>query len=367
MKYMVSNNKFQIFKSKIWYWIIVPLIFLINSYCLSQDTSKSVDTLKITKKADTTTVQKFIFSDNKYQYLNQIKPDTITRKRFLWYPVKNFDEIFDYLPGYNLRYMEVGQINQLTFQQLDNHNTAVLRNGRPINDLIDGSIDLNLLSRNEVSDIELTNGFGNSIYNYSNVINVVDRQHFQKRPFTELAFWLDRYSNEFLDTYFSKNFFDWFNFNLGLTKHSSDGKYKNSDFDKWLGRFHFNFAPSKKFNLFLYSYYSRIQRGLNEGIDPDTVDVENKEEMFNAVTAIVRNSDAYEIKERCDIDAGAMLLAGKSSFTKLQMYVSNSFRKYRDEENRPNPNGFTIKDNLHWLNYGGKLQQIFNFRIAKSV
>ncbi|HEY3250014.1 MAG TPA: Plug domain-containing protein, partial [Ignavibacteria bacterium] len=345
--------------------ILIIVLLFFNNNGFAQDTTKAIDTLKFKKKADTITVQKFIFSENKYSYLNQINPDTIARKRFLWYPLKNFDDIFNYLPGYYLKYMDVGQINQLTFNQLDNYNTGVLRNGRPINDLIDGSIDLNLLSRNEISEMELTNGYGNSVYNYPNLVNVIERQHFQRRPYTELAFWQDRYTNEFLDAYFSQNFADWINFNFGITKHSYDGKYKNSDFDKWLGRFHLNLAPSKSLNFFIYTYYSRIQRGLNEGINPDTVDITNKEIMFNPTTAVVKNSDAYEIKERFDIDAGAVFQKG-ISFTKLQSYVSNSFRKYRDEENRLNPNGIFIKDNMHWINYGAKLQQIFNFRLAKD-
>ena len=63
--------------------------------------------------------------------------------------------------------------------------------------------------------------------------------------------------------------------------------------------------------------------------------------MFNPALAVVKNSDAYEIKERFDIDGGAIYKKG-ISYTKLQLYVSNSFRKYRDEENRPNPNGIRI-------------------------
>jgi hypothetical protein len=59
--------------------------------------------------------------------------------------------------------MDIGQVNQISFNQLDHHYTALMRNGRPLNDLLDGSIDFNLLSRNEIEEIELTNGFGNCL------------------------------------------------------------------------------------------------------------------------------------------------------------------------------------------------------------
>ena len=341
--------------------IIFIILFsgIISSISYSQDsTKKKIDTLG--------NPLNFIVSENKYSYLNQVNPDTITRKRFLWHPLKSFDDIFSFLPGYYLRSKDIGQINQLTFNQLNENNTGVLRNGRPINDMIDGSIDLNLLSRNEIAEIELSNGYGNSSYNYLNTVNIIQRQQFQYRPYTELAFWLDRYGNEYIDANFSQNFFKGFNFNFGVTKNSADHKYVNSDFDKWLGRFNFNYAPSKSLNFFLYTNYSKIQRGLNEGIKADSVDITNKEIMFNPTLAVVNNSDAYEIKERFDIDGGALFQKG-ISYTKLQLYVSNSFRKYRDEENRPNPNGITIKFNRHWINYGVKLQEILNFKLLKKL
>lgn len=345
--------------NKLRYIVIFFAYFILINYSFAQDSTK--------KKIDTTYKPlKFIMSESKYKYLNQMTPDTITRKRLLWYPIKNFDELFNYLPGYYLKYKDVGQVNTLQFNLLDPSYTAVLRHGRPINDPW-GGFDLNLLSRNEIAELELTNGFGNILYDYSNVINIIDRQMFQFRPYTEISFFQDRYENLYLDANYHQNFFRNFNFNMGITKHSYDGHYVNSDFDKWLGRFNFNFAASNKLNFFLYSNYAKIQRGLNGGIDGDTVDITNKTIMFDRTKAIVKNSDAYEIKERFDIDAGAVFLAGKISYTKLHLFETNSFTRDRDEENRPNPNGIYYKNNYQWIDYGIRLQQVFNFSLWKKV
>jgi len=343
-----------------WFFLKLFIILVLSiNYSFSQDTLKT--------KTDTTRKpQTFILSENKYKYLNGTNPDTVTRMRFLWYPLKNFDDLFNYLPGYYLKYMNVGQINQLNFNQLSPSYTAVLRHGRPINDEIDGSIDLNLLSRNEIDEVELTNGFGSFLYNYSNGINIIQRQIFQNRPYTEISFYQDRTENLYLDANYHQNIFRNFNFNFGITKHSYDGFYTNSDFDKWLGRFNLNFAASSKLNFFAYINYAKIQRGLNEGLNPDTVNLGSKDAVFNP-DAAVRNSDAYEKKERFDIDAGSVFLIRKNSYTKLQLFVSNSFREYRDEENRPNPNGIFIQDNNHWINYGANIQQVFNFRLDKNI
>lgn len=342
------------------------IFFFLSSYSVfTQDTTKPVERQPV--KQDTTFIQNFIMADNSHQYLNKTSPDTLTRKRFLWYPTKSLEDVFNYLPGYYLFYMDVGQLNPLTYNQLNRYNNGVLRNGRPINDIIDISVDWNLFSRNEISEIELSNGYGNNVYGYANTINIIQRQLFQFRPYTEISYYQDRYENLYFDGNFHQNLFETVNFNFGITKHSYDGHYTNSDFDKWLGRFNLTFAPSSKVNFFAYVNYANIKKGLNEGIRADTVNLGSKDELFNSARAIVNNPDAYEKKERFDIDVGSVFLAGKSSFTKVQLYVSNSFREYRDEENRPTPNGIFIQNNYHWINYGAKLQEVLKISLGKKV
>lgn len=342
------------------------LLFIsINIISLAQDTNKPV--IKPVDPKDTVYVQNFILADHNYQYINKFTPDTLTRRRFLWYPAKTLEDMFNYIPGYFQYTMDVGQLNPLSFNQYLYTYNGVFRHGRPINDMIDGTVDWNLLSRNEISEIELSNGFGNNVYGYGNSVNVIQRELFQFRPYTEMSFYQDRYENLYLDANFHQNFFRKLNFNFGITKHSYDGHYTNSDFDKWLGRFNLNFAPTSRLNFFANVNYANIQKGLNGGINPDTVNLGDKGAVFDAADAIVLNSDAYEIKERFDVDLGTVFLAGKSSFTKLQFYVSNSFLKYRDEENRPNSNGLYIRSNHQWINYGAKLQENLNFTPAKGI
>ncbi len=311
----------------------------------------------------------FFVLKNRYQYMNQMQPDTISRSRFLWYPLKSIEEVFNFLPGYFLKYMDVGQRQNIEYDRLEGSNTGLLRFGRPMNDLLDGSFDLNMLSRNEIDEIELTDGYGNFPYDFSNGINIMQRQLARSKPYSEISYWQDRYNNLYLDANFHQNLFRKLNFNFGITKHSYDGEYTNSDFDKWLGRFNFNFAFSNKVNAFLYTNYSRIQRGLNNGINFDSVNINDPNIIFDVTQSVVRNSDAYEIRERFDIDAGLIALTSRdsSSFAKLQFFESDAFRKYADEENRPNPNGILLYDNSHWINYGVKFQNLYNFKVSKQT
>lgn len=359
--------------SKTKYCIVLFFLVCNAAFIFSQDTNITIaDTIRnvVRAKDDTASYKplKFILSDHKYLYINPTNPDTVTRKRFLWYNTKVTEDIFNYLPGYYLNYMDVGKLNPIRYNQFNPFKTALLRNERPLNDRMDyGYPDFNLFSRNEIEAIEVTNGFSNTINNFENTINIIQRQLFVNRAYTEISFTQDRYENLYFDGNFHQNLFRNLNFNFGITKHSYDGKYTNSDFDKWLGRFNLNFAASNKLNFFAYVNYADIKRGLNEGLDINKVEITDKDEVFDPVQAIVVNSDTYEKYKRFDIDLGAVLLVGKNSFTKLHLFESNSFREFRDEENRINSNGFFYKRNSQWILYGARLKQIFNLDINKNI
>jgi hypothetical protein len=268
--------------------ILCTLLFL--SHIFTQKTFPQ-DTSKVKTKNDTTQLE-ILISESEFRYLNMFDPDTITRNRILWFPLKSTEDIFNYLPGYYLNFMDVGQINRLNYDQLDQHYSGVFRNSRPVNDLLDGSIDFNLFSKNEIAEIEQTDGFGNFSYNYDNGINIISKQVFQFRPYSEISYLQDRFNNLYFDGNFHKNFFKHINFNLGITKNSTDGYYLNSSFDKWLGRFNINYFPKESFNVSLNGNYAKIERGLNEGIDPSQIPDLSKQTLFENSIDLVRKPDA---------------------------------------------------------------------------
>jgi hypothetical protein len=334
---------------------ILSLLILAQSAC-------SADSLKSAIKNDSLIKPLSpLIQNSRFKYIDWNTLDTISAKRMLWIPAKNFEDIFSNINGFYLRTMDVGQIQNLTKNQLDYFNIGMLRNGRLINDIFDGSVDFNLFSRNEVSEIEFLNTNANSIYPYNTVINNVQKQMFRNRPYSEISYVQDRYENLFVDLNFHQNISDKINFNAGATKHSCDGKYTNSDFDKWLARFNLNLLFNDHFNFYLNSDYARIQRGLNEGVDPSKLTDYSKSTLFDISKAIVKNPDAYEIKERFDIDFGVLITDKKKrfSFTDFRFFVSNSFREYIDDENRPTPNGIYTRENTRWIVYGLKLKQNF--------
>jgi hypothetical protein len=349
--------------SHIIYCIFILNLSVISLPLLSQDSTGT------NIKKDSLNLQEILVSENKYRYVDISAPDTISRNRMLWYPLKSLEDIFIYLPGYYLNFMDVGQVNRLNFDRLDQHYTGLFRNEHPLNDLFDGSIDFNLFSKNEIAAIEQTGGFGNFLYNYNNGLNVISRQIFRNRPYSEISYTQDRSNNLFFDGDFHQNIFKYFNFNFGITKQSYDGYYLNSSFDKWLGRLNLNYFPSKSFNISLNTNYAKINRGLNEGIDPSQIPDLNKTTLFETALDLVRKPDANESKERFDIDLAFLKTYGKKkdSFTKLQFFTSNSFRKYGATGYLYDSTSYLIRDNNHWIDYGVKLHQTLSLNLYKGL
>ncbi|MCX7877458.1 MAG: hypothetical protein N2510_02330 [Ignavibacteria bacterium] len=273
-------------------------------------------------KKNVTDSSVFLIQDNMLKYHNPLSPDTVSRKRILWYPIKTFEDLLTYLPGYYLRFLDVGQMNFFYFNQLS--GVTFFKHGRPFTD------DPNFLSRSEVEQIETDEGFAANLYGYPAVINIIDRQMFRNRPYTEINFYQDRYENLFLDASYHQNILKNLNINFGITKHSYEGHYVNSRFDKWLGRLNFNYSPFRNINFFSYFNYGGIERGLNGGINGSLVDVSDKDVMFNRTRAVVNNPTANEIKERFDADAGTVIKWSRKHLSRLQLFGYKINSSYED-------------------------------------
>lgn len=328
----------------------MKIFFVIFGFCFLSFTFKALsfqDTLVRRVSSDSSV---FFLQDKRLKYLNPSSPDTISRKRILWYPIKTFEDLLNYLPGYYLKFSDVGQLNLYSFNQAG--NMIFFKHGRPFD------YDLNFLSRNEIDEIEIDRGYGNNQYQHYGFLNVIQRQIFRSRPFTEINFYQDRYENLFIDASYHQNIFKNFNLNFGLTKHSYEGHYVNSEFDKWLGRVNLNYAPSRKVSLFSYFNYGIIERGLNGGINSLLVDISDKESMFNRTKAVVNNPYANEKKQRFDIDFGADFRWNRDQISRIHIYAVSNPLDYSDS---------TFTFNVRNQGGGIKLQHVFDLRLSDRL
>jgi hypothetical protein len=186
-------------------------------------------------------------------------------------------------------------------------------------------------------------------------VNVIDKDIFQPNMFTQFRYSQDRDGALFADVFMNFPVSRKFNFLVGINNHGTEGHYVNSDFALWRGRFQFNYYPSDKINFKLSYYQNKLQRGLNEGLLSNSV----KDTLLNITLASVNNSDSYEKISNyySDFKITGKFLRDSVSLTNFTAFTQNSLRQYRDEENRPSPNGIYNSKDFHSVQYGFDLNQ----------
>lgn len=286
---------------------------------------------------------------------------------WIWNDRRNLGEILNEKPGFLVNFMFGGGRNTINFNTLDEKNIGIFKDGIQINDNLFGGFDIENISVNEIDTIEEISSVSSFLYGINSqtkAINIITKDVFQPQLFSQLRFSQDRYGSEYADVYFSQSLSRKFNWQIGATKHSIDGRYTNSDFDVWRGRGRINWFISPKANIRANINYASIQRGLNGGLIFSTQDT-----LENGEIAQVVNSDSYEKLTNYfyDLSFTGRFFRDRNSLTKIKLYSQNSLREYRDEENRANSNGIFISKNFHTVQYGLDVKQNFGINVSRDI
>lgn len=287
---------------------------------------------------------------------------------FVWNDRRSLSEISAELPGfYIFRFNNFGR-NTINFNGSQEKEVGIFRDGIQINDVFFGGFDAASISVNDIESVEEISAVSSFVYGINSgakSINVVTKDKIQSKPFSQFRYSQDRFSSLFADVFFSLPLTKKYNLTMGITKHSIDGRYSNSQFDVWNGRSRFNMFLSKKVNLRADFYYNKIARGLNEGLQRDTsISVLEDED------ALVNNPYANEENEQ--LFFGVALTGrffGKNSLTKINVYSSNSIRSYRNEISDSSlvKAGFGPSERVHYISNSIQLSQEGNVRFSNVL
>lgn len=285
---------------------------------------------------------------------------------FLWNDRKNAADVLEQKEGFLLKRFNVGGRTLLSYNNYDEYHIGILKDGIQVNDILFGGFENESISVNEIESIELISNVSSYLYGTNSngkSINIITKDEYKKYIFSQLRYSQDRYGALYADFYITMPFSRKLNFTFGLNNHSYDGRYDNTDLSIWRGRFKLNFYPSRKLNLKLSFYPSKIQRGLNEGLYFSSDDT-----LRDPILAKSLNPDSYE---KLTFYQSALTLTGnffddRASITSIKLYSNNTFRAYRDEENRASPNGKLIINDFHYIQYGINIQQNIKQKITNS-
>ncbi|MCB0726908.1 MAG: TonB-dependent receptor plug domain-containing protein [Ignavibacteriae bacterium] len=327
------------------------VILFISQYLYSQD-----------KLSDTT--HKVPFDTNKIadQTLLSNSSDVFSYDSlYIWNDKRTLSEIMDERQGFFIFDMGLGDRNALNYNNWYANQTGIFRDGIQINDNYYQGFDIQNISVSEIDRIEEVSDVSSFFYGINSMaksVNVITKDVFQPKPFTQLRFSQDRFGSLFADVFFSQPFSRKGNVQIGITKHSIDGRYANSAFNIWRGRGRVNLYLSPKINAKLNFYLDNFTRGLNEGLvynaDPNV--------LSDPEIAEVINPESNEDLENYfyDLTMTGRFFKNKNSLTKFKLYSNNSNREFF-ETNDLGPY-FS-----HSILYGGELTQNFNIQHTKDL
>jgi hypothetical protein len=293
--------------------------------------------------------------------------DTTNYKKYIWNDKRNLGEILNEKSGYYLVDFGMGSKNLIFHNSDIDKYLGYFKDGIQINDPQFGGFDIENISINEIDKFEEVPNTISFLYGLNvsgKSVNIITKDFFQPKTFSQFRYSQDRTNSLNADINFTIPFSEKFNFSFGLNSHSTDGRYINSDFTTWRGRIRLNYFPSAKINFRFNFNYAQFQRGLNEGLINSTND-----SLADPILAQVVNPDSYEKLTNflTDLSINARILYNDKSLTKLRFYVLNSVRLYRDEENRPTPNGIYLSEDFRTILYGIDLKQNIYIQISNNL
>jgi len=347
-------------------FLFTPII-LISQIKDTTHIIQSKDTTHHIQLKDTTRYIQFDTNKIKDTKLFSVNSDTISNDFFIWNDRKNLSEIMDEKSGYFINYFGVGGRNLIKYNGSDEYAVGIFRDGIQINDNFFGGFDIEDISVNEIQKIEEVSNVSSFLYGINTrtkSINIITKDAFQPKLFSQFRYTQDRFGALSADFNINMPLSRKFNFVFGIGNHTNDGRYTNTDFSAWRGRVKLNYYSSPKFNIKTDFYYSKVQRGLCEGLVNSTDDT-----LASSIYALVNDPDAYDkvTNYSYDIDLTARIFNDKYSVTKLKFYVNNSLREYRDEQNRAVIDSVLLTNNFHTIQYGIDFKQNVRTNLTKKI
>lgn len=287
---------------------------------------------------------------------------------YIWSDKRNLSEIMNERSGFFINNFGLGGRNLINFNGFSPSDIGIFRDGIQINDILFGGFDVQEISVNEIEKTEEISAVSSFFYGSNSPgksINIITKDVFRTKPFSQFRYSQDRFNSLDADVVFNIPFSKKLNWMAGITKHSIDGRYENSEFDAWRARTRLSYYFSPKVNLKADFDFSKITRGLNEGL----IYTSNKDSLAEK-TAAVKNPSSGEVIENYFYNVGftGRFFKNKNSLTKLTLYSNNTIRNYTNSDtifvgiNRD----YSQPAKYHYIQYAADLSQNLSYRLSRK-
>jgi outer membrane cobalamin receptor len=252
-----------------------------------------------------------------------------------------------------------GQLNNITIEGEGNREVAYMADGILLNDPLTGLFNPWLYPTENIDRVEVVRGTSAFLYGINSTggtVNFVSKSKKAIHPYSRIRYTESAYGLSIIDGMLSQDIIRGLNVTAGAQHATYGERFPNDSYDCWTGRLKIRYNISGALNIFASELYNQTELGLNGGID-----IENTAQSlwFDRLQARLHNTDAYEKVTRHDLRLGVAgrFLPDTEAVSMLTFYLSSSVREYRDEENRPNPNGIFLQEDQRSEWTGVKLTQ----------
>lgn len=271
---------------------------------------------------------------------------------YIWNDKRSLSEIVDARAGYFVNTFNLNGRNSINYNGFPDKNIGVYLDGVQVNDVIFGGFDILNISVNEIDRIEEVSNVSSFLYGVNSngkSINVLTKNNFKPQPFSQLRYSQDRTNSLYADLNFTLPFSRKFNWMIGLTKHSIDAYYENSESDVWRGRTRLSYYPSTKFNAEVNFRYNNIKRGLNDGLTGNGID----DSLLSATASVWSVVDKEQINNY-HLDAGMTfkLFKNPTALTNVKLFYIHFLRDFHGEQRNLVYKDTIVDDRLNSKRYG---------------
>lgn len=264
--------------------------------------------------------------------------DTIPYNDFIWNDKRNVSEVLNEYSGFFVNNKGLGQFNRISYNNFNDYEIGFFKDGIQINNSFFGIFDSELISINEIDKIEVISNTSSFIYgvnSYGKAINIITKDKFHPKPFSQLRYSQDRSGSLFADASFTIPFSNKFNFLIRANNHSGDGLYTNSDFSSWRANGRMSWFPTAKWNFKLDFSYSKISRGLNNGLDFYGKDLSSETAIDSLRDTKASVLDSTGREENKNYNASLSVYTkglGSNSLASAQFYYTHYYRSFGGKE-----------------------------------
>ncbi|MBS1492295.1 MAG: TonB-dependent receptor plug domain-containing protein [Bacteroidetes bacterium] len=274
--------------------------------------------------------------------------------------------------GFFVNNKGLGQYNRISFNNFNDNEIGFFRDGIQLNNSLFGIFDPELISINEIEKIEVVSNTSSFIYgvnSYGKAINIITKDKFEPKPFSQLRYSQDRSGSLFADVSFTIPFSNKFNFLIRANNHSGDGLYTNSDFSAWRANGRMSWFPSAKWNFKLDFDYSKISRGLNNGLVFLGRDLSSQsviDSLRDPKASVVDPTGREENRNYNASLSAYSRIFGNNSLATAQLYYTHYYRSFggKDFPFTPLASSFHVDDKYNTQRLG--LNLTFNKRFVFS-